>query len=169
MANIGITVNGRRHALDVDPETPLLWVLRDSLALTGTKFGCGKGQCGACTVHVDGAATRACLTPVSALRGRAVTTIEGLSAGGDHPCQVAWRAEEVPQCGYCQPGQIMCAAALLRANPAPDDAAIAAAMRGNLCRCGTYDRIRRAVRRAATPAETPTEAPAAAPGGTAAP
>ena len=141
-------VNGKRHDLDVDPEMPLLWVLRDSIGLTGTKFGCGLGQCGACTVHIDGAATRACITTAKAATGRKITTIEGLSANSSHPLQTAWVAEQVPQCGYCQSGQIMSAAALLAKTPRPTDAQIDSAMSGNICRCGTYQRIKRAIRRA---------------------
>jgi aerobic-type carbon monoxide dehydrogenase small subunit (CoxS/CutS family) len=142
------TVNGRQHDVDVSPDMPLLWVLRDRLGLTGTKFGCGLGQCGACTVHVDGVATRACLTAASAAAGKAITTIEGLSPDSSHPLQVAWVAEQVPQCGYCQSGQIMTAAALLARTPRPSDAQIDTAMAGNICRCGTYQRIRRAIHRA---------------------
>ena len=147
--SISLSVNGRTHQLDVSSETPLLWVLRDSLGLTGTKFGCGVAQCGACTVHVDGAAVRACVTPVSAVGARKVTTIEGLSTDGTHPLQRAWVEEDVPQCGYCQAGQIMSAAAFLARTPRPTDAQIDTAMRGNICRCGTYVRIRRAIHRAA--------------------
>ena len=146
---ITLRVNGAAHALDVLPEMPLLWVLRDVLRLTGTKFGCGIGQCGACTVHVDGRAARSCQLAVGSLVGRAITTIEGLSASGAHRVQRAWIAEQVPQCGYCQSGQIMSAAALLARVPRPTDAQIDGAMSGNLCRCGTYQRIRGAVRRAA--------------------
>ncbi len=153
MSRITLTVNGRQETVDVEPDTPLLWVLRDTLGLTGTKYGCGKALCGSCTVHVDTgggpAAMRACAIPVSTLAGATVTTIEGLSAGGGHPVQLAWIEEDVPQCGYCQPGQIMAAAALLEANSDPDDADIDAVMRGILCRCGTYPRIRRAIHRAA--------------------
>jgi isoquinoline 1-oxidoreductase subunit alpha len=147
---ISFNVNGRPQQVDVDPQTPLLWVLRDSLGLTGTKFGCGIAQCGACTVHLDGEAIRSCIMPISAVVGRQITTVEGLSADGDHPVQRAWIAEDVPQCGYCQSGQIMSASALLAKNPRPTDADIDAAMSGNLCRCGTYQRIRRAIHRAAT-------------------
>jgi aerobic-type carbon monoxide dehydrogenase small subunit (CoxS/CutS family) len=144
-----LDVNGRRHDVDVSPEMPLLWVLRDRLGLTGTKFGCGLGQCGACTVHLDGVATRACLTTAQQASGRKITTIEGLSPNSSHPLQAAWVAEQVPQCGYCQSGQIMSAAALLVRTPKPTDAQIDQAMAGNICRCGTYQRIRRAIHRAA--------------------
>ena len=143
-----LTVNGEAHALDADPATPLLWVLRDHLNLTGTKYGCGIAQCGACTVHVDGAATRSCVTPLAAVAGKNVTTIEGLSEDASHPVQQAWIEHDVPQCGYCQSGQIMAAAALLATNAAPTDADIDAAMT-NVCRCGTYQRVRRGVHRAA--------------------
>ena len=147
---IRLQVNGVRHDVDGDPATPLLWVLRDALRLKGTKFGCGGGYCGACTVHVDGRVRRACVTPLRDVEGAAVTTIEGLAPDGDlHPVQRAWVEEDVAQCGYGQSGQIMQAAALLAADPAPDDAAIDRAMAGNLCRCGTYTRVRRAIRRAA--------------------
>jgi isoquinoline 1-oxidoreductase subunit alpha len=146
MANLRI--NGRDVTVDADPDTPLLWVLRDHLDLTGTKFGCGAGLCGACTVHLDGAAIRACMTPLAAVEGGEITTIEGLSADGSHRVQQAWLAEQVPQCGYCQPGMIMAAAALLADTPQPSDADIDAAMT-NLCRCGTYDRVRKAIHRAA--------------------
>ncbi len=149
MADISFRVNGDDRKVSVAPETPLLWVLRDTLQLTGTKFGCGAGLCGACTVHVDGAALRSCSTPVSQIAGKSVTTIEGLSANGLSALQQAWIAEQVPQCGYCQTGQIMAAAALLRKNARPSDDQITQAMSGNLCRCGTYDRIRRAIHRAA--------------------
>jgi len=144
-----VNVNGRRQSIDVAPDTPLLWVLRDDLQLTGTKFGCGVAQCGACTVHVNGKPTRACVTPISSVATAAITTIEGLSPDGAHPVQRAWVAEDVPQCGYCQSGQIMAAAALLANTPSPTDAQIDTAMRGNLCRCGTYVRIRAAIHRAA--------------------
>ena len=149
MVPIVIDVNGRRRHLSVSPATPLLWVLRDTLGLTGTKFGCGVGQCGACTVHLDGAAVRACQTPISAVGKQRVTTIEGLARNRSHPLQRAWIAEQVPQCGYCQSGQIMAAAALLSRRPAPTDQEIDEVMAGNLCRCGTYQRIRRAIHRAA--------------------
>jgi aerobic-type carbon monoxide dehydrogenase small subunit (CoxS/CutS family) len=146
---ISLTVNGKKHDVDVSPDMPLLWVIRESVGLTGTKFGCGLGQCGACTVHLDGAAIRSCSTPVSAAVGKRITTIEGLSPTSTHPLQVAWIAEQVPQCGYCQSGQIMSAAALLAKKPSPTDADIDTAMQGNICRCGTYQRIRRAIKRAA--------------------
>ncbi len=144
---ISLKVNGSSHSADVSPDTPLLWVIRDTLGMTGTKFGCGMAQCGSCTVHVDGVATRSCVTPVSAVAGKAITTIEGL--GGNHPVQKAWLELDVVQCGYCQSGQIMAAAALLASNKNPSDADITAAMNGNLCRCGTYDRIRAGIKRAA--------------------
>jgi aerobic-type carbon monoxide dehydrogenase small subunit (CoxS/CutS family) len=146
---IPILVNGKSHQVDVSSDTPLLWVLRENLGMTGTKFGCGIAQCGACTVHLDGQPTRSCVTPVAAAKGKKITTIEGLSADGSHPLQKAWIAEEVPQCGYCQSGQIMSAAALLATKPKPTDADIDSAMSGNICRCGTYQRIRRAIHRAA--------------------
>ncbi len=145
---ITLKVNGQAHLVDVEPETPLLWVLRDTLGLTGTKFGCGKALCGACTVHLDGEATRTCVLPVSAAQGKQITTIEGLLPGGVHPVQQAWIAQDVPQCGYCQSGMIMAAAALLRAKPRPTDADIDAAIT-NICRCGTYARIRQAIHAAA--------------------
>jgi len=144
-----LTVNARVLETDADPATPLLWVLRDHLGLTGTKFGCGKALCGACTVHLDGAPVRSCSIPLSAVAGKAVTTIEGLSPDRSHVLQKAWIEFDVPQCGYCQSGQLMSAAALLRANPKPTDADIDAAMAGNICRCGTYPRIRAAIHRAA--------------------
>ncbi len=144
-----LTVNGIERRYDGDPEMPLLWFLRDELGLTGTKFGCGQALCGACTVHVDGSAVRACQTPVSAVDGSKVTTIEGLSPDGGHPLQAAWRDLNVSQCGYCQTGQIMQAASLLNDTPNPTDDDIDAAMAGNLCRCGTYPRIRAAIKRAA--------------------
>jgi isoquinoline 1-oxidoreductase alpha subunit len=149
MADITLRVNGSEKKVSVSPETPLLWVLRDALGLTGTKFGCGAGLCGACTVHVDGAAVRSCSTPVSQVAGKTVMTIEGLGANGLHPLQQAWIAEEVPQCGYCQVGQIMAAAALLAKTPNPTDDEITQGMNGNICRCGTYERIRMAIHRAA--------------------
>ena len=146
---ISLNVNGKKHELHVDPDTPLLWVIRDGIGLTGTIFGCGLGQCGACTVTLDGKAVRSCQTPVSTVSGRKVMTIEGLSSDSSHPLQKAWIAEQVPQCGYCQSGQIMSAAALLTKTPRPTDEDIDAAMAGNICRCGTYQRIRRAIHRAA--------------------
>jgi len=146
---ISLNVNGEARDVDVDPATPLLWVLRDTLGLTGTKYGCGISLCGACTVHVDGEAIRACVTPVSTVTGKNVTTIEGLSKDSSHPVQRAWVAIDVPQCGYCQSGQIMAAAALLARTPKPTDADIDQAMSGVLCRCGTYQRIRRAIKEAA--------------------
>jgi isoquinoline 1-oxidoreductase alpha subunit len=149
MAAITFTVNGRAQTVDVAPQMPLLWVLRDTLNLTGTKFGCGMGLCGACTVHIDGQALRSCSTPISNVAGKRVTTIEGLSSDGSHPVQKAWAEADVPQCGYCQPGQIMSAAALLAGKPKPTDAEIDTAMRGNICRCGTYQAIREAIHRAA--------------------
>jgi aerobic-type carbon monoxide dehydrogenase small subunit (CoxS/CutS family) len=149
MADIILRVNGSERKVRVAPETPLLWVLRDTLQLTGTKFGCGAGLCGACTVHVEGAATSSCSTPVSQVAGKSITTIEGLSANGQHPLQLAWVAEEVPQCGYCQTGQIMAAAALLAKTAHPTDEQITSFMSANICRCGTYDRIRRAIQRVA--------------------
>ncbi len=149
MATFTLKVNGVSTEVDVDPDTPLLWVLRDHLDLRGTKFGCGIAQCGACTVHLDGAATRSCAVPVSVVGAKSVTTIEGLSAEGTHPVQQAWLEHDVPQCGYCQAGQIMNAAALLAQNPSPTDDEIEQGMRGNICRCGTYVRIRAAIRSAA--------------------
>jgi isoquinoline 1-oxidoreductase subunit alpha len=146
---VSLVVNGTSRSIDVEPDMPLLWALRDTLALTGTKYGCGIAQCGVCTVHVDGQPVRACVTPVSAAAGKRVTTIEGLSATGDHPVQKAWIDVDVPQCGFCQPGQIMSAAALLAAKPSPTDADIDTAMAGNICRCGTYQRIRAAIHQAA--------------------
>jgi len=147
MANL--VINGKPRTVDVPPDTPLLWVIREHLQLTGTKFGCGMAQCGACTVHLDGVAVRSCQTPVSTAVGKKITTIEGLSPDGKHPLQVAWIAEQVPQCGYCQSGQIMQAASLLAKNPNPTDDEIVAAMAGNICRCATYVRIKRAIKRAA--------------------
>jgi len=146
---ISLTVNGRQYQVDVPPDMPLLWVIRENLGLTGTKFGCGLSQCGACTVHLDGNPVRSCVTQVSMVGARKVTTIEGLSPTSSHPLQIAWIAEQVPQCGYCQSGQLMTAAALLARNPSPGDADIDAAMSGNICRCGTYQRIHRAIKRAA--------------------
>ena len=144
-----ITVNGKPQSFEGDPDMPLLWYLRDVLQMTGTKFGCGMALCGACTVHLDGAAIRACLTPMRAVEGRKITTIEGLDPNGKHPLQVAWRDQGVPQCGYCQSGQIMQAAALLASNKSPSAADIDGAMSGNLCRCGTYPRIRAAIQQVA--------------------
>ena len=149
MAPISMTINGTTRSVDVPPDTPLLWVIRDTLGMTGTKFGCGAGQCRACTVHIDGDATFSCQIPASAAVGKKITTIEGISNGQLHRVQRAWLEEDVPQCGYCQPGQIMSAVALLARNKAPTDADIDEAMRGNICRCGTYNRIRRAIHRAA--------------------
>jgi len=149
MSTIHLLINNTPHDVEIAPDTPLLWVLRDKLNLTGTKYGCGLGVCGACTVHLDGEATRACQTAVSTVGNRKITTIEGLSADGAHPVQAAWIAEQVPQCGYCQCGQIMSAAALLAKTPKPSDDEIDQAMGGNLCRCGMYQRIRRAIHRAA--------------------
>ncbi len=149
-----ITVNGVKRDVDASPGTPLLWVLRDVLGLTGTKYGCGMAQCGACTVHVDGEPLRSCVMPLSAVAGKAITTIEGLSPDGSHPVQRAWAELDVVQCGYCQSGQIMSAAALLAVNPKPSDSDIEAALTGNICRCGTYQRIRAAVHRAADLAKT---------------
>lgn len=151
MANFTFRVNGNETKVSLLPETPLLWVLRDTLQLTGTKFGCGAGLCGACTVHLEGEAVRSCSTPVSQVAGKSITTIEGLgAANGLHVLQQAWIAEEVPQCGYCQTGQIMAAAALLAKTPHPTDDQITQTMNGNLCRCGTYERIRKAIHRAAS-------------------
>ncbi|MBL0209822.1 MAG: (2Fe-2S)-binding protein [Holophagaceae bacterium] len=149
MTRFEFSVNGFSKAVEADPDMPLLWVLRDVLGLTGTKFGCGAGLCGACTLHLDGEAVRACQTPIKAVAGKAVTTIEGLSKDGSHPVQKAWIEEDVAQCGYCQPGQIMQAAWLLSRHPHPTDADINEGMDGNLCRCGTYNRIRCAIKRAA--------------------
>ncbi len=146
---IRFTLNGKPQTVDVNPDMPLLWVLRDALNMTGTKFGCGMALCGACTVHINGEATRSCVTPVSSVAGKKVTTIEGLSPDRSHPVQRAWVEVDVPQCGYCQSGQIMSAAALLAKTPNPTDAQIDEAMSGNLCRCGTYQQIREAIHRAA--------------------
>ena len=148
MASFTINVNNQSISVDVDPTTPLLWVLRDTIGLTGTKYGCGIGLCGICTVHVDDMAVRSCQLPVSAIGDKKITTIEGLSEDGNHPIQKAWISENVAQCGYCQPGQIMTAAALLKQNPNPSDAEIISTMSGTLCRCGTYPRIIKAIRRA---------------------
>jgi aerobic-type carbon monoxide dehydrogenase small subunit (CoxS/CutS family) len=144
-----LLINGKSQTVDVDPATPLLWVIRERLQLTGTKFGCGVAQCGACTVHLDGQAVRSCQTTVAQAAGKKITTIEGLDPAGRHPLQVAWIAEQVPQCGYCQSGQLMSAAALLARNPNPSDQDIVTAMSGNICRCATYLRIKRAIKRAA--------------------
>jgi isoquinoline 1-oxidoreductase subunit alpha len=146
---ITFTLNGKAQTVDVSPDMPLLWVLRDTLNMTGTKFGCGMALCGACTVHINGEATRSCVTPISGVSGKKIVTIEGLSADGSHPVQKAWIEEDVPQCGYCQSGQIMSAVALLAKKPKPTDADIDDAMSGNICRCGTYQRIRKAIHRAA--------------------
>jgi len=146
---IEFTLNGKHQSIDVPPQMPLLWVLRDTIGLTGTKYGCGMALCGACTVHVNGQPTRSCSTPISTVAGKTVTTIEGLSADGNHPVQRAWVEADAPQCGYCQSGQIMTAAALLSRTPNPTDAQIDQAMRGNICRCGSYQEIREAIRQAA--------------------
>ena len=155
---IDLVVNGQHRSVEADPDTPLLWVLRDELGMTGTKYGCGIAQCGACTVHSDGQAIRSCQTPIGSVGAAQITTIEGL--GGAHPLQASWVKLDVPQCGYCQSGQIMSAAALLKATPKPDDAAIDAAMRGNLCRCGAYQRIRAAIKDAAAAPPAPAADPA---------
>ena len=149
MAGISLIINGKSQVISADPSTPLLWVLRDVLGLVGTKFGCGIASCGACTVHVEGVATRSCILPVASLAGKNITTIEGLSENGDHPVQVAWLENDVPQCGYCQSGQIMSAAALLAQNASPSDEDIDNAIMGNICRCGTYVRIKSAIKQAA--------------------
>lgn len=148
MAAISLLVNGQTKQIDVDPTMPLLWAIRDFVGLTGTKFGCGIAQCGACTLHLDGVAVRSCVIPTSAAVGKSITTIEGLSSNNDHPLQLAWIKEQVPQCGYCQSGQIMSAAALLKTKPTPTDEDIDQAMNSVLCRCGTYPRIRRAIKEA---------------------
>lgn len=148
MARFTLNINGKERQVDVDPEMPLLWVLRDELEMKGTKFGCGKALCGACTVHLNGAAIRSCVLPVSATVGAQITTIEGLSEDGSHPVQRAWMEVDVPQCGYCQAGQIMTASALLASNPKPNEQEVASVMSGNLCRCGTYPRIKKAIDRA---------------------
>jgi aerobic-type carbon monoxide dehydrogenase small subunit (CoxS/CutS family) len=150
MAQYSLYVNGVQKTVDVDPSTPMLWVLRDHLDLVGTKFGCGIAQCGACTIHLNGTAVRSCQLPISAVGNGEVVTIEGISENGDHPVQLAWIKEDVPQCGYCQAGQIMSATALLKQTPNPTDEEIEAAMAGNLCRCGTYIRIKKAVKEAAS-------------------
>ena len=148
MSKINIKINGKSKQIDIDPKTPLLWVLRDYLNLVGTKYGCGMAQCGACTVHLDNKAVRSCVLPISAVGDQSVTTIEGLSENGDHPVQKAWLKENVSQCGYCQAGQIMSAASLLKDNPKPTDDDIDLAMSGNICRCGTYVRVKKAIKRA---------------------
>lgn len=148
MAQYNLTINGKSLSVNVDPSTPMLWVLRDHLDLVGTKFGCGIAQCGACTIHLDGNAVRSCQLPVSAAENSEITTIEGISENGDHPVQKAWIEHDVPQCGYCQAGQIMSATALLKSNPTPSDADIDNAMNGNICRCGTYTRIKAAIKTA---------------------
>ena len=150
MATLNLNINGKTQAVDVDPNTPVLWVLRDHLNLVGTKFGCGMAQCGACTIHVDGNAIRSCVLPVSRIENKEVVTIEGLSEDGDHPVQKAWLEHDVAQCGYCQTGQIMSAVALLKTNPDPTDAQIESAMTGNICRCGTYLRIKDAIKSASS-------------------
>lgn len=149
MASLTIKINNQDHTIDVDPRMPLLWAIRDVIGLTGTKYGCGIAQCGACTVHLEGQPIRSCSIPVSAVAGKNITTIEGLSENNTHPVQQAWILEQVPQCGYCQSGQIMAAAALIKRNPNPADKDIETAMQGNICRCGTYTRIRKAVKTAA--------------------
>ena len=149
MATYNLTINGKKQQVEAAPDTPMLWVLRDHLQLVGTKYGCGIAQCGACTVHLDGVAMRSCQLPVSAIEDKKITTIEGLSKKGDHPVQQAWLEHDVPQCGYCQAGQIMSAAALLKDNPSPNDSDIDIAMNGNICRCGTYTRIKAAIKTAA--------------------
>lgn len=150
MASFKLIVNGKTQQVDVAPDTPILWVLRDHLKLVGTKYGCGVSMCGACTIHLDGEAVRSCQTPVSSVEGKSITTIEGLSEKGDHPVQEAWLEHDVAQCGYCQAGQIMTASALLENNPAPSDPEIETAMNGNICRCGTYTRIKQAIKTAAS-------------------
>lgn len=149
MANYNLNINGKMKQVDVDSDTPILWVLRDHIKLVGTKFGCGIAQCGACTIHLDGEAVRSCSVPISTVGDKAITTIEGLSENGDHPLQKAWIEHDVPQCGYCQAGQIMNAASLLEKNPNPNDEDIARGMNGNICRCGTYTRIKKAIKTAA--------------------
>ena len=150
MAEFKLTINGKEHQVDVDPDTPMLWVLRDNVNLVGTKYGCGIGQCGACTIHLDGNAVRSCSLPVSSVKEQKITTIEGLSENGTHPVQEAWIAHDVPQCGYCQAGQIMSAVSLLKNNPSPSEDEITAGMNGNICRCGTYTRIKAAIKTAST-------------------
>ncbi|MFY0688277.1 MAG: (2Fe-2S)-binding protein [Cyclobacteriaceae bacterium] len=149
MAEITLKINGKEKLLSVDPETPLLWVLRDELGMKGTKYGCGIGQCGACTVHLDGVSVRSCQLPVLALTNRSITTIEGISEKNEHPVQKAWISHQVPQCGYCQSGQIMSAVAMLKTNKSPNDREIEIAISGNICRCGTYPRIKKAIKQAA--------------------
>lgn len=149
MTVYNLRINGKQHQVDVDPSTPMLWVLRDHLKMTGTKYGCGVAQCGACTIHLDGEAVRSCITFVDSVGDKEITTIEGLSENGDHPVQQAWLEHDVAQCGYCQPGQIMSATALLKNNPHPSDEEIETAMSGNICRCGTYSRIKQAIKTAA--------------------
>lgn len=149
MAQFNLKINGKELQVDVDPSTPMLWVLRDHLKMTGTKYGCGVAQCGACTIHLDGQAVRSCITFVDSVGDKEITTIEGLSENGDHPVQKAWLEHDVAQCGYCQPGQIMSATALLKNNPHPSDEEIETAMNGNICRCGTYTRIKSAIKTAA--------------------
>jgi isoquinoline 1-oxidoreductase alpha subunit len=148
MAEFNVSINGKKHKVDIDPTTPLLWVVRDHLKLVGTKYGCGIAQCGACTVHFNGSAVRSCQVPISSVANNEITTIEGLSEKGDHPVQKAWLEHDVPQCGYCQAGQIMAAASLLKNNPSPSDNEIENAMNGNICRCGTYNRIKAAIKTA---------------------
>lgn len=150
MAKISLNINGQKHSVDIDPKTPVLWVLRDHLNLVGTKYGCGMAQCGACTILLEGNAVRSCVMPVSSVENKTITTIEGLSENGDHPVQKAWLEHDVPQCGYCQSGQIMTAVALLEKNPNPTDEEIETTMHGNICRCGTYLRIKAAVKTAAS-------------------
>ncbi len=150
MATFNLKINGKQQQVEVDPTTPMLWVLRDHIKLVGTKYGCGVAQCGACTVHLGDTAVRSCQLPISAVGGQEITTIEGLSENGDHPVQKAWLEIDVPQCGYCQAGQIMTASALLKQNPNPTDTEIESAMNGNICRCGTYTRIKKAVKMAAS-------------------
>jgi isoquinoline 1-oxidoreductase alpha subunit len=163
MASLKLTINNQPYTVDVDPDMPLLWAIRDVVGLTGTKFGCGIAQCGACTVHLDGSPIRSCSFPISAAAGHKITTIEGLSKNGDHPMQKAWVAHQVPQCGYCQSGQIMSAVALLKQTPKPTDADIDAAMQGNICRCGTYNRIRQAIHTASTEMTTAPKMPKSTP------
>ncbi|MBO0936748.1 (2Fe-2S)-binding protein [Fibrella sp. HMF5335] len=159
MATIKLTINNQPRTLDVEPDMPLLWAIRDVVGLTGTKFGCGIAQCGACTVHLDGSPVRSCSVPVSAVSGQKITTIEGLSKNADHPVQKAWIAHQVPQCGYCQSGQIMSAVALLKTTPKPTDSDIDNAMQGNICRCGTYTRVREAIHTASAEMNTANKLP----------